>query len=281
MKKLIYFTLPLVLMNLISINAMEEKTHSDKPVILIDPGVFAPNAPTVTIVAQALTSAPVILWQHPKILFSAKSIATQAIEIAKTTKGIANVLHKLNTMLQDQGYGTLSQQELKSILQLAVLSAPVLALVEMLHEMHKEHYPIIIITNRDQEEYTEYKKHLKEKHKLDLESILAGSVCAPTNHTYDHDTHPQYKELSETQIISSDRMPNENFLNVVNILANKVSTNKQRFVILQRPDNAEAFSNLGMIVIPFDKKNPQELVTWWNKQKQTDYIYRTSEFNLD
>lgn len=206
----------------IKLNAMEQK----QPVIALEPDLISQNAEVGTLVGKAVAQAPKILIKHPSMIFYVKTIVEKGKRIAGEQRGIGNIIHALGEELAKEKYGTLTPQELETIMRLAIAPTPKKDVIAWIEQAKKNGFHIMgTARNQDVVEHGIYREVMQNQHNTNIKELLNGGMI--TNPGYSVVEHfksgKDYHELEPGWVVARETYMNPAYLNTMRTLANKTN----------------------------------------------------------
>jgi len=198
------------------------------PVIAFNSEFFSEKATTSSVVAKALVVGPKLFWKRPlTAAYLAKDkdkIAEKAEDIAKETHGTVNVTHRLFKWLEQEGYGTFSDNDIKEISKISIqpsIKPAELALIKLLRE---HEVSLLCMTNQDDQHHVIFRDHLRDAHKECFASLFDASITVPSFEcsAFQTDGIVYHKPLRDLYIAREPR-PKESYQQTVRWAADELS----------------------------------------------------------
>lgn len=157
----------------------------ETPVVVCNFNVISKNADTGNIISQAVTSAKHILscfyWSSLlKLPVTIAHMQQRGTEIAKMTPGITNVIKKLFTELEADGYGKFTDTAITCLDEMGVNPVPDQEALSLLRRIKEFRIPTIGIGSQDSTEHAIFTRKMLITHNTAVPTLFDGIVTIPT-----------------------------------------------------------------------------------------------------
>ncbi len=205
-----------------------------KPIIVIDRSVLSNKPYKLLIGLQAVKEGTRILWNHSEMLLSVVHIVKKGMALAEKISGMGNLVYALSKELEQEGYERLSQEEKEMIINIVLSSKkPNQKAFDIIQELIKKNFVIIVSTNQDTDEFAMYRNSMIHDHALSIEAIAKGGmVSTPIKHLQKKQTGAQdYYEIENNLLVAAHANPSESFFVALRALANKHAENAPIYMV--------------------------------------------------
>lgn len=119
-------------------------------------------------------------------------IRREADEIARTTDGTANVVHKMLGKLKEQGYGDLSAYEDEIVFR-SINPKPIPEMIKNVEKLKQQGCKVVAATNQDYKQHQAYRAKMKKNHNLDLNELFDAVLTTNVMHEQPDKKEPFFK----------------------------------------------------------------------------------------